>query len=194
MLIGAPKAHHQHKALKANVHVYNLVFWGEFIHKKMWSFRINPIFYQINQTHLIHTGFSAALKEYLETAFSIFKSSTWHKMFFYLSANIIICICIQTLLNLEVCCLKFKWMDQKLLCLLLITPSESSLRSMFLITRVGKILTKQNVITSQQGCQMVDRTCKYLQTFLWQPKPDITNHLRPWLRWYKQDSCIYSKP
>lgn len=125
---------------------------------------------------------------------SVFFKNSRHKNLFYLSANIIICICIQTLLNLEVCCLKFKWMDQKLLCLLLITPSESSLRSMFLITRVGKILTKQNVITSQQGCQMVDRICKYLQTFLWQPKPDITNHLRPWLRWYKQDSCIYSKP
>lgn len=192
MLIGAPKAHHQHKALKANVHVYNLVFWGEFIHKKMWSFRINPIFYQINQTHLIHTGFSAALKEYLETAFSIFQEQQTQKCFLFISQH--------NYLHLYPNVAQFGsglpeiWMDQKLLCLLLIRPSESSLRSMFLITRVGKILTKQNVITSQQGCQMVDRTCKYLQTFLWQPKPDITNHLRPWLRWYKQDSCIYSKP
>lgn len=192
MLIGAPKAHHQHKALKVNVHVYNLVFWGEFIHKKMWSFRINPIFYQINQTHLIHTGFSAALKEYLETAFSIFQEQQTQKCFLFISQH--------NYLHLYPNVAQFGsvlpeiWMDQELLCLLLITPSESSLRSMFLITRVGKILTKQNVITSQQGCQMVDRTCKYLQTFLWQPKPDITNHLRPWLQWYKQDSCIYSKP
>lgn len=42
--------------------------WDLFI-KKMWSFCVYQLtMFQMNQTHQIHTGFSAALKGYLETA------------------------------------------------------------------------------------------------------------------------------